>query len=56
MGMEAFQVNPFRLAVYGSSTAWNGPGALLLWFVLGGVYVALFGGPLYRFGRTTLSR
>lgn len=52
----ALAVIPFRLAIYGSSTAWNGPVVLLIWIVLGAVWVAVFGSPLYLFGRTTLAR
>lgn len=52
----ALAVVPLRLAVSGSSTAWNGPVVLLLWIVLGTVWVAVFGSPLYLFGRTTPGR
>lgn len=39
----ALSVLPLRLALFGSSTGWNGPLMVLLWFLLGWVWVAVFG-------------
>jgi hypothetical protein len=47
----ALAVIPFRLSI--SPTAWNGPVILLIWFVLGWIWVAIAGSPLYLIGKRT---
>lgn len=50
----ALAVIPYRL--YSSPTAWNGPVILLIWFVLGWIWVAIAGSPLYLLGERSFRR